>query len=350
MTVIAIDAMGGDFAPDEIVKGVVAASREFDVRYILAGSRERIEILLAAYKTTPSEAGIVEILNTDTIIGMDEEPSAALSAKPDASIVRAAESVAQGKADALVSAGNTGAVILAAAKNIPLIPGIERSAFAAYYPTARFDPLRAGTALLLDVGATLHCEPKHLVHFAVMGHVYSTYITGINSPRIGLLNVGTEPEKGGKTLVSTHSILRTIKELNFIGNIEGFDIIKGKADVIVCEGMLGNIVIKLSEGITETILALGKFAYKRTFAYRVALSILYPGIKKLKKHTDYSEHGGASLLGFSKPIIKAHGRSASHAIKNAIGVAAKTVDFTINDKIADMIQSVNQTVQWKQPE
>jgi len=341
MPIIAVDVMGGDFAPEEIIKGIIEASHQYDARYILVGNRNSFEAILDRMPANAAKTKISEIIHTEALIAMDEEPSKALAQKPDASIAVAAELVAQNKADALVSAGNTGAVILASVKHIPLIPGIERSGFATYYPTASFNPPHAGHLLLLDVGATLHCEAKHLVHFAVMGYLYTKYISGVENPRIGLLNIGVEPEKGGETLTTAYKILKQLNDLNFIGNVEGFDLIKGAADVVVCEGRLGNIVIKLSEGVADTIFQLETYAYKKNLLYKFALFLMLPGLKKLKKSFDYTEYGGAPLLGFTKPIIKAHGRSKSYAIKNAIGLAIRSVDIKIQDKIAEMIGSVN---------
>ena len=339
MPTVAIDAMGGDHAPDEIIKGVAEASREYDARYLLVGDKTKIENALNRY--TP-KSGSIEIVHTDESIGMDERPRSALEAKSRASIAIAAELTAQEKADALISAGNTGAVILAAAKHIPMIEGVERSALAAVVPTFDIKKHSVSFSLILDIGATIHCESKHLVHFAFMGYIYTKYILNVENPRVGLLNVGTEETKGGQTLTRTYKLLKEIPELNFVGNIEGNNLLSGAADVIVCEGILGNTLIKLIEGVAESLTGLGKFAGRKNPVFMFALALLSPGIKKLKKKMDYSEYGGVPLLGFRRLCIKAHGKSNAKTVKNAIKVAVKSSHDDICGKIHTSIREFNQ--------
>lgn len=339
MPTVAIDSMGGDHAPDEIIKGVAEASREYDARYILVGDKTKIEQALNRYKPG---SGSIEIIHTGESIGMDEHPHSALENKPGASIALAAELVAREKADALLSAGSTGAVILAAAKHIPMIEGVERSALASIFPTRDVKKHSAGFSLILDIGATIHCESKHLVHFAFMGYIYSKYILGIENPRIGLLNVGAEETKGGQTLTHTYRLLKEIPEFNFAGNIEGNNLLSGVADVVVCEGILGNTVIKLMEGVTESLVELGELACRKNLAFKLALALLSPGIKKLKKKMDYTEYGGAPLLGFRRLCIKAHGKSKAKAIRNAIKVAIKSSHDDICEKIHTSVREFNQ--------
>jgi phosphate acyltransferase len=238
----------------------------------------------------------------------------------------AAGLVAAGQAEALVSAGNTGASVLACARHFRLIPGVRRAALAAVYPTeirrgAKEDPF----SLLLDVGATLDCSADDLVAFAVMGAAYAARISKNERPRVALLSNGTEAGKGPKEVAGAHQILLQHGGLNFIGNVEGVDIPRGTADVVVCSGYVGNVVLKMLEGVQATVLSLARYAYKKNLLWRVALIMLSGGIKRLKEVTDWQEYGGAPLLGFDKLFIKAHGRSGERAIANAIKVAAKAV-------------------------
>jgi glycerol-3-phosphate acyltransferase PlsX len=220
---------------------------------------------------------------------MDEDPKQAIREKPDASINIAAKMVNDGYVDGIVSAGNTGATILAAASHIPVIDGIERTALATVYPTAKFDRTKRGFGLMLDVGATLQCSPKQLVHFAFMGNYYLSEVFGFERPRIGLLNIGEEETKGGENLKQTYRLLKKAEELNFIGNIEGKDIPKGVADIVVTEGFLGNVVLKMLEGVAEVVKETGKYAFRKKLTWKLAMALLSPGIRKLKQRTDFTE-------------------------------------------------------------
>ena len=335
---IALDAMGGDHAPNEIIRGALRAAEENeDIEIVLIGEEKIItEELHNAGSTMP-----FEIIHTDEWITMDEDPKEAVKVKENASINLAAKMVNENHVDAMVSAGNTGATILAAAKHIPVIEGIERTALATVYPTAKFEKSKSGFALMLDVGATLKCTAKQLVHFAFMGNFYLSEVLGINQPRIGLLNIGEEETKGGAELKKTFQLLKRAEDLNFIGNIEGKDIPRGIADVVVTEGFLGNVVLKMLEGIADVVKETGKYAFKKKLSWKIALALLSPGIKKLKRRTDYTEYGGAPILGFKKLAIKAHGRSNAKAISNAIRVAANSSKQNICTKIEDSIGRFN---------
>ncbi len=337
-TRIAIDAMGGDHAPTEIIRGAISASNKLDdiVMYLI-GDQKTIEKELKANQASFP----FEIIHTDEWIEMDEDPKEAVRLKENASINIGARMVNDNLVDAIVSAGNTGATILAAAQHIPVISGIERTALATIYPTAKFEKTRRGFALMLDVGATLHCTPRQLVHFAFMGNFYLSEVFGFNQPRIGLLNIGEEETKGGSTLRQTYQLLKLADELNFIGNVEGKDIPKGVADVIVTEGFMGNVVLKMLEGVAEVIKETGKYAFKKKLMWKIALTLLSPGIRKLKRKTDYTEYGGAPILGFKKLAIKAHGRSNAKAISNAIKVAADSSKQNICEKIEDSVGRFN---------
>jgi len=337
-TKIALDAMGGDHAPGEIIRGAVRAAELYpNLEIALIGNQAVIETeLVKAQSRLP-----FEIIHTDEWVGMDEDPKEAISSKPKASINLAAELVSQNLVDGMVSAGNTGATILAAARHIPVIEGIERTALATVYPTAKFEKHKSGFALMLDVGATLKCSAKQLVHFAFMGSFYLSEVMAIRQPKIGLLNIGEEKTKGGDILKHTYELLAKADELNFIGNIEGKDIPKGVADVVVTEGFLGNVVLKMLEGVADVVKETGKYAFKKKFSWKIAMALLSPGIRKLKTRTDYTEYGGAPILGFKKLAIKAHGRSNAKAIANAIRVAAESSQQDICNKIEDSIGRFN---------
>ncbi len=335
---IAVDAMGGDHAPHEIIKGVVDALEQDDtLKIILIGDKEAIQKELEALHFD----GDIEIVHTDQWITMDDSPKKALNEKPQSSIVLASRMLHEGEADALVSAGNTGATVLAAAQNLQMIDGIERAGLAAIYPAARFQPGSHGFALMLDVGATLHCTPKQLVHFAYMGSYYASHVLDIPQPRVGLLNIGEEETKGGEVLTKTHQYLKDAPGINFIGNVEGKDIPKGTADVVVTEGFVGNVVLKLMEGASDVLKQTGKYAFKKKFKWKIGLALLASGVKRLKKKTDYSEYGGAPILGFEKVVIKAHGRSNAKAITNAIKVAKQTILQDVSGNIAKSINEFN---------
>ena len=273
---------------------------------------------------------------------MSDSPAAALDANPDCSILRAAELVSSGRADALVSAGNTGAVILAASRTFQRLPGVRRVGLAAVYPTVeRHGPHADPFALMLDVGATLNCNADDLVAFAVMGSCYSRIVSSIDKPRVGLLCNGSEPTKGTPAIVEAHARLRASSEVHFVGNIEGLDIPRGTVDVIVCEGFLGNVVLKMLEGVTEVVTDLARDAYARKFLWRLGLTMLSQGLRQLRNMTDWKQYGGAPLLGFDKVVIKAHGRSNSRAIRNAIKVAEKAVSRDLSGQIRRGITQTN---------
>lgn len=332
MSRIAVDAMGGDRAPDEVVRGAARASLDLaDAEIILVGDAPRIARLLAEAR---HDAERVSIQHADQAVAMYEKPAEALAAKPEASILVAARLVARGEADALVSAGNTGAAVLACARHFKLIEGVRRAALAAVYPTEmrrgeKDDPF----SLILDVGATLDATAEDLVTFALMGAAYASRISRNPRPRVALLSNGTEAGKGPKEVVAAHQMLLEHTGLNFIGNIEGVDIPRGTADVVVCSGYVGNVVVKMLEGVSETVLALARYAYKEKLLWRAALGMLSGGIGRLKALTDWQEYGGAPLLGFDKLFIKAHGRSGARAAQNAIKVAAKAVQGGLGDDI-----------------
>ena len=266
---------------------------------------------------------------------MEQSPRAALQAMPNCSVLVASRLVAEGEADALVSAGHTGATILAAAETIQRTPGIRRAALASVYPTEqRHGPRGDPFALMLDVGATLTASADDLVAFAIMGAAYSSIISEIPNPRVALLSNGTEPNKGTKVIVEAHRRLAE-SALDFVGNVEGLDIPRGTVDVVVCNGFLGNVVLKMLEGVSEVVRDIAKQASARRLQWKRGLSMLGGGIQELRRLTDWKVYGGAPLLGFEKTIIKAHGRSEARAIRNAVKVAAKAVRGDLIGRIRD---------------
>ena len=267
---------------------------------------------------------------------MAEEPREAVKRR-DASLVVAVRAVAEGRADAIVSAGNTGACVLACAKHFRLLKGVRRAALASVYPRHRERPEQDALALLLDVGATIRCDAEELVQFAIMGSAYARRISKVSSPAVGLLNMGSEETKGGETLVEAHRRLRGLPAINFVGNVEGNELVRGKADVIVCEGLIGNVALKLIEGVSEVLYDITSAAAERRLAWRLGLRLLSRGIARLRALTDYTQYGGSPILGFEHLFIKCHGRSEARAIGNAVKVAAKAVRDRVPPEISDAV-------------
>ena len=323
MITIALDAMGGDHGLDATIEGVAQLSREdVDIHVLAVGNAMAMSERLAEMHYDPSR---VTLVSSEGSVAMDEDPRQALDANPNCSVLRACDLVAAGEADALVSAGHTGATILASARKFKRLPGIRRAALAAVHPTAkRHGPKKDPFALMLDVGATLEVSAEELVGFAVMGSAYSSVISEIREPRVALLSNGTESKKGTPAIVEAHRRLAD-SPLNFVGNVEGLDIPRGTVDVIVCDGFLGNVVLKMLEGVSEVFSDVVRDAANRKLQWRIGVSMLGGGLAELKRMTDWKVYGGAPLLGLDHVVIKAHGRSEGRAIRNAIKVAAKAV-------------------------
>ena len=310
---IALDAMGGDYAPSTTVEGAIRALREDgELEVILVGDKEEIEQELKKQEYSGDQ---ITIKHASQTVEMGESPLTALRKKKDSSIRIAVEMVKSGEADAIVSAGNSGVVMATALRILGKLPGVERPAIAAVMPSLR------DHFVLIDAGANVDCKPIHLFQFAIMGEAYARYIFNIESPKIGLLSIGEEDVKGNELTRETFKILRDSK-LNFIGNVEGKDIFEGDADVVVCDGFVGNIALKIAEGLAETTAKILKKEISEKAVGKINLMLLKDALKSFKKKTDYSEYGGAPLIGLKQPCIIAHGRSTSKAIKNAIMVAA----------------------------
>src|SRR6266849_4410786 len=309
---IAVDAMGGDEAPTHIVDGALAAARHFDLGVTLVGPASRLEDELARHPG--ADLHRVRIVNADAVVEMAESPAAALRRKPTASIRVAAEAVARGEASALFSAGHTGATVMAAHAAFGMLPGVDRPALAATIPTRR------RPAVLLDVGASAECRPQHLLQFAVMGDVYTRVVFEIVSPRVGLLSTGAEATKGNELTREAHRLLKTVP-LNFVGNVEARDVYSGKADVIVCDGFTGNVALKISEGLVEVVEGLLREELSSTVTMRVGSLLTRRALRRFRRRVDYSEYGGAPLLGVASVTIVGHGRSSAKAVRKAIAMA-----------------------------
>ena len=309
---IAVDAMGGDEAPGHVVDGALAAARHFDLGVALVGPAERMHAELARYGDVDREH--VRIVNADAVVDMAEAPAAALRRKPNASIRIAAEMVARGEAAALFSAGHTGATVMAAYGAFGMLPGVDRPALAATIPTRRHP------AILLDVGASVECRPQHLLQFAVMGSVYARVAFGLDTPRVALLSIGEEETKGNELTRDAHRLLKA-SQLPFIGNIEARAVYSGAADVIVADGFTGNIALKVSEGLVEMVEALLSEELSSTVTLRVGSLLARRALRHFRKRVDYSEYGGAPLLGVAGLAIVGHGRSSAKAVRNAVAMA-----------------------------
>ena len=336
MPTIAVDAMGGDHAPDAVVQGVAQVSLATDIECLLVGDERRIQNVLEGVSYNPEH---IAILHATEAIGMAEEPREAVKRR-DSSLLVGVRAVAEGRAEAFVSAGNTGACVLACAKHFRLLRGIRRAALASVYPRQREHAGQDRLALLLDVGATIRCEAEELVQFAIMGNAYARRVSKVASPAVGLLNMGREETQGGEALVEAHRRLRQLPVVNFVGNVEGNDLVRGRADVIVCEGLLGNVALKLIEGISEVLDDLTNQAAERRVAWRLGLRLLARGIEGLRALTDYTQYGGSPILGFEHLCIKCHGRSSARAIGNAVKVAAKAVRDHVPREIADALAAL----------
>lgn len=308
--------MGGDFAPQLVVDGALAAARHFDLGVTLVGSTPALEAELARHGDVDRRR--VRIVEAGEVVTMAESPAAALRRKPQASVKVAAEAVARGEAAALFSAGHTGATVMAAHGAFGMLPGVDRPALAATIPT------RQRPAVLLDVGASVECRPQHLLQFAVMGSVYARVALGIESPRVGLLSIGEEATKGNELTREAHRLLKA-SSLSFIGNIEARDVYSGQADVIVCDGFTGNVALKISEGLVDVVEGLLSEELSRTITMRVGSLLTRRALRRFRRRVDYSEYGGAPLLGVAGVAIVGHGRSSAKAVRNAIAMAYRFV-------------------------
>ncbi|HEU4402146.1 MAG TPA: phosphate acyltransferase PlsX [Candidatus Polarisedimenticolia bacterium] len=326
-TTIAIDAMGGDFAPAHPVAGAVLAAREFGARLILVGQAPAIERELLRHHASRLP---IEVVNATEVVGMEESPVTAFRRKKDSSIRISALLVRDGRAQGVVSAGNTGAVMTTVKMICGVLEGVERPALCAVVPNLR------GSSVWLDVGANIDCRPEHLVQFAIMGHLYAHQVLGVTQPRVGLMSIGEEDSKGNEV---TREAFRILKEtpLNFIGNVEGRDIFNGKADVIVCDGFIGNVSLKAVESASEAIFHFMKEEISKSWLAKLGYLLARPAFRNFRKKVDYAEYGGVPLLGVKGAAIICHGGSSPRAIKNAVRVSLEFLRNRVNDRIHDEI-------------
>jgi glycerol-3-phosphate acyltransferase PlsX len=334
---VAVDAMGGDHAPAVEVEGAVAAAREYGIPIALVGDTSRISTELARHDVTGLD---ITLKNATEVVGMHDSASDAVRRKKDSSIRVAFDLVKAGEADAVVSAGNSGATMAAGMFVLKRLNGIERPAIAQVFPNLQ------GHTVVLDVGGNVDCKPVHLVQFAIMGEVYARHILGIDNPRVGLLSNGEEDSKGNELTRETNVILKDIS-FNYTGYVEGRDIFNGVADVVVCDGFVGNVVLKLSEGLAEAVGTMLKEEIKGSFMSKVGYLLARPAFKRFRKKVDYAEYGGAPLIGINGISIISHGRSSDRAIKNAIRVAADIAKSDVNRHIHDDIEKNMELVRAK---
>lgn len=323
---LAIDAMGGDHAPKEIVLGAMKAIDVFkDIHIVLVGDEPKIR----GYLTKEER---ISVIHTDEVILATDEPVRAVRRKKNASMVVAAKLVADGEADACISAGNTGALMAAGLFVVGRIEGIDRPALAPTLPTIGGEGF-----LLLDVGANVDAKPEHLLHNAIMGSIYSEKVRGIEKPRVGLLNIGTEEKKGNELSKQAFELLQQ-SNIHFVGNVEARDLLDGVADVVVTDGFTGNMVLKTIEGTAMSVFKMLKTTLSSSIKSKLAASVLMPDLKKLKAQMDYSEYGGAGLFGLKAPVIKAHGSSNANSLYNAIRQTRDMIEKEVTKTIKEAVE------------
>jgi glycerol-3-phosphate acyltransferase PlsX len=329
--IIALDAMGGDFAPASTVEGALLAAKESNHKILLVGPEKLIaEELLKHQKRFNLTSLDIEIVNATEVIGMDEHPAKAVRQKKDSSLSVCAKLVAARKADACVSLGNSGAAMAAALFYLKRIEGVLRPAISTTFPTTD------GFCIIADAGANADCKPENLLQFGIMADLFCKKVLGIENPKIGLVSIGEEPTKGNELSLAAFSMLKKAY-LNFIGNIEGRDIPKGRADVVICDGYTGNVILKFGEGLAEMMLKLVKKGFKKHPIAWASLPFLWTALKDLRKKVDYSESGGAPLLGVGGVCIIGHGSSNGKAVKNAIFAGARAAEHDLTNEIKDAI-------------
>jgi phosphate acyltransferase len=322
---VAIDAMGGDHAPTEIVGGAIRAQKELDVEILLVGDPQVIETCLRQFPDAPKMA----IVPSEGLIEMTEEPLTALRRKPKASINVAMMLVKEGKADAVVSAGHSGAAMAAALLRLGRLPGIDRPAIGAVFPT-----MMAGKpVLVLDVGANVDCRPKFLEQFALMGTVYAQYVLGNPTPKVGLLNIGEEANKGNEVAIATYELLKNNPSIPFTGNCEGRDVLSGDFDVVVCDGFAGNILLKFAEAVGGILLQILKEELPRGKRGKIGVTVLKHNLGRIRARVDHAEHGGALLLGVAGICIIGHGSSDAETVCSAVRLAKEAVENQVLDRI-----------------
>ena len=326
---VAVDAMGGDNAPAEIVKGAVEALKaSTDLKVILVGQEEAVQQELSKYQY---DASRMEVVNATEIIEMAEPPVQAIRSKKDSSIVVAMKLVKNGEADAFVGAGSTGAVLVGGQLIVGRLKGVERPPLAPLLPTEK------GASLLIDCGANVDARPSHLVQFAKMGSIYMENVVGIKNPRVAIVNIGAEEEKGNALVKETFPLLKECEDINFVGSIEAREIPHGGADVIVCEAFVGNVILKLYEGLSSTLVGVIKAGLMSNLKSKIGAALALPSLKKTLKAFDASQYGGAPLLGLNGLVVKTHGSSKAKEITNSIYQCVTFREENINEIIKERI-------------
>jgi glycerol-3-phosphate acyltransferase PlsX len=331
MLTVAVDAMGGDHAPKSEVEGAICAARTLGAKVILVGQEDMVRRELARYEDHRDLP--IEVIHAGERITMEDSAAKAVRSKRDSSMRVASRLVRDGVAQGFVSAGNTGAVMATAKMVQGVVPGVVRPALAGVFPTV----IKGSPVVVVDVGANVDCSPRMLSQFAVMGEVYSRIILGRPKPRVGLLSIGEEAHKGNETTRSTAPLLRSLG-LNFIGNVEGRDIYSGQVDVIVCDGFIGNVALKVSEGLVDMVKHLLRESLDATITGKIGYVLSKTAFADFRKRVDYSEYGGAPLLGVRGMCIICHGRSNGNAVKNAIRVAKEFSEGRVNQRIEEELR------------
>lgn len=330
MVTIAVDAMGGDKAPGPEVEGAIHAARQFGHRVVLVGDKAAVQRELDSHPSARSLP--IELVHAPDRITMDDHAAKAARTKRDSSMHACARLVANGKADGFLSAGNTGACMAIAKMVLGKLPGVDRPALTGVFPTIKGTPV-----VVVDVGANVDCEPQMLAHFGLMGEAYSRHVLKVKRPRVGLLSIGEEEHKGNALTRETTPLLKVL-DLHFIGNVEGRDIFSGAADVIVCDGFVGNVALKVSEGLVDMIRTMLRESLEATLSRKIGYVLSKSAYRDFKKRVDYSEFGGAPLLGVKGVCIICHGRSDANAIKNAIRISAEFYSSKVNQRIEDELR------------
>jgi len=326
---IAIDAMGGDHAPQEPVKGAIDALKHIDAHMVLIGDEDQIHQELKKYTYDTSR---VSVVHTTEIITGEDKPVVAIKRKKDSSMVVGLLQLKNQEIDGFVSAGNTGALLAGGLLRVGRIKGIDRPALCSVYPTSK------GMSILTDAGANADCKPRNLLEFGIMGSLYAQNVLGMNNPRVGLANIGHEEGKGNALVIEAYDLLKEAN-LNFIGNVEARDIPEGATDIIVCDGFTGNVILKLSEGVVKSFSSMMKKVFMKSPLTKVAALLVKNGLGEMKKNMDYTEYGGAPLLGVKGLVVKAHGSSNAKAFMNAIRYAEKAAASGVVEKIAAEVQA-----------
>lgn len=334
---IALDAMAGDHGPEELIAGALLATKQADLHVSLVGDEKLLRKHLEKIAPDAEATNVIKIVHSSQVVEMSEHPVDAIRKKKDSSVMVAFDLVRQGEADAVVSAGNSGATMAAGVRRLGRLKGILRPGIASLFPTQK------NPVILMDIGANVDCRPKHLLQFAVMASAFSR-VLDISNPTVGLLTIGEETGKGNILIKESYPLLKN-SSLNFIGNVEGQNVFQGDVDVIVCDGFVGNVCLKISEGLVDAAMQMLKDEIIKSWPAKLGYLLARPAFKAFKKRVDYAEYGGAPLLGIDGTGIICHGKSSSHAIKNAIIGASKMVELNINQDILRSLDAGTSAIQ-----